>query len=282
MPPDSESEVAVAVDLGGTRMKCGLVAAGRRRAVPRDQADAARRRGTGGARRGDRDGGRARPEGRSPTAIRSAPSASSYRASSTPTRGTVRAENLAWLDVPVLAELTGRGRRRASRSCSPTTYAPADTPSSASGALAGTTNSLFLPLGTGIAAAMVVDGSLVSGDGYAGELGHTRFVHARHRRALRLRTAGLPGDGRLRRGARAPVRRPHRPDRRRRPRGAGAARGRRPGRRRRLGRRADRRWSTRWCCTRPWSRRPGSRSAVDWSEPARRCCTAARAGRARG
>ena len=45
------------------------------------------------------------------------------------------------------------------------------------GALNGTTNSLFLPLGTGIAAAMVVDGSLVSGDGYAGELGHTRFVH---------------------------------------------------------------------------------------------------------
>ena len=91
--------------------------------------------------------------------------------------GTVGAENLAWVGTPVLAELTAavgdddvpivlahdvRGGGYAELR---------------QGALVGTTNSMFLPLGTGIAAAMVVDGSLVSGDGYAGELGHTRFIH---------------------------------------------------------------------------------------------------------
>ena len=38
-------------------------------------------------------------------------------------------------------------------------------------------NLLFLPLGTGIAGAMVVDGRLLDGGGYAGEVGHIR-VHA--------------------------------------------------------------------------------------------------------
>ena len=40
------------------------------------------------------------------------------------------------------------------------------------GAGRGATNLLFLPLGTGIAGAMVVDGQLLDADGYAGEIGH--------------------------------------------------------------------------------------------------------------
>ena len=90
--------------------------------------------------------------------------------------GTVGAENLAWAGTPVLAELTAAiGADRPivlAHDVRAGGYAELR-----QGALAGTTNSLFLPLGTGIAAAMVIDGSLVSGDGYAGELGHTRFVH---------------------------------------------------------------------------------------------------------
>jgi len=90
--------------------------------------------------------------------------------------GTVSAENLAWVGTPVLAELKAAiGEDRPivlAHDVRAGGYAELR-----QGALTGTTNSLFLPLGTGIAAAMVIDGSLVSGDGYAGELGHTRFVH---------------------------------------------------------------------------------------------------------
>jgi glucokinase len=40
------------------------------------------------------------------------------------------------------------------------------------GAGQGARNQVFLPVGTGIAAALLVDGRPVTGDGYAGELGH--------------------------------------------------------------------------------------------------------------
>lgn len=40
------------------------------------------------------------------------------------------------------------------------------------GAAAGADNALFLPLGTGIAAALIVDGRPLAADGYAGEIGH--------------------------------------------------------------------------------------------------------------
>ena len=90
--------------------------------------------------------------------------------------GTASAENLEWVRTPVLAEL-----KAAIGEDQPIVLAhdvrAGGYAELRQGSLQGTTNSLFLPLGTGIAAAMVVDGSLVSGDGYAGELGHTRFVH---------------------------------------------------------------------------------------------------------
>ena len=41
-----------------------------------------------------------------------------------------------------------------------------------SGAAAGFRNSIFIPIGTGIAAALIVDGAIRAVDGFAGEIGH--------------------------------------------------------------------------------------------------------------
>jgi glucokinase len=85
-------------------------------------------------------------------------------------RGVVRAApNVGWSDVPLrhrLAELTGLPGVVAHdvRSGGLAEWR--------TGAAVGATNLLFLPLGTGIAGAMVVDGRLVDADGYAGEIGH--------------------------------------------------------------------------------------------------------------
>lgn len=85
-------------------------------------------------------------------------------------RGVVRAApNVGWSDMPLrdrLTELTGR-----------TGTVDHDVRSGGLaewrvGAGVGARNLLFLPLGTGIAGAMVVDGRLVDADGYAGEIGH--------------------------------------------------------------------------------------------------------------
>jgi len=168
-------EVVVAVDLGGTRMKCGLVAADgavvhrETRPTPREA------------------GGRAVLDALLETVVElgQKASAEAHRVRAVGVvvpgiidaeNGTVGAENLAWVGTPVLAEL------RAAVGPDQQVILAHDVRAGGyaelrQGALSGTTNSLFLPLGTGIAAAMVVDGSLVSGDGYAGELGHTRFVH---------------------------------------------------------------------------------------------------------
>ena len=84
--------------------------------------------------------------------------------------GVVRAAtNVGWYDVPLRDRLTAR------------TGLPGVVAHDVrSGGLAewrlgggrGATNLLFLPLGTGIAGAMVVDGRLLDADGYAGEIGH--------------------------------------------------------------------------------------------------------------
>lgn len=41
-----------------------------------------------------------------------------------------------------------------------------------SGAAKGAENAIFIPIGTGIAAAMIIEGAIRSGDGYGGEIGH--------------------------------------------------------------------------------------------------------------
>ncbi|GAA3118104.1 glucokinase [Kribbella aluminosa] len=171
-------EVVVAVDLGGTRMKCGLVAADgavlHRETRPTPRADA-------------RDGGRAVLDALLETVIELGQKATAeghrVRAIGVVVpgvidaeHGTVGAENLEWVGTPVLAELTAAVGANVpivlAHDVRAGGYAEFR-----QGALAGTTNSMFLPLGTGIAAAMIVDGSLVSGDGYAGELGHSKFIH---------------------------------------------------------------------------------------------------------
>ncbi|WP_238332045.1 ROK family protein [Kribbella jejuensis] len=171
-------EVVVAVDLGGTRMKCGLVAADgavlHRETRPTPRAD-------------PRDGGRAVLDALLETVVELSQKATAeghrVRAIGVVVpgvidaeHGTVGAENLEWVGTPVLASL-----RAAVATDVPIVLAhdvrAGGYAEFRQGALAGTTNSMFLPLGTGIAAAMIVDGSLVSGDGYAGELGHSKFIH---------------------------------------------------------------------------------------------------------
>jgi glucokinase len=169
------SEVVVAVDLGGTRMKCGLVAADgavlhrETRPTPRAAGgravlDALLETVVELGQKATADGHRVRAIGVVVPGIIDA------------VTGTVVAENLAWAGMPVRAELIA-----AVGDDVPVVLAhdvrAGGYAELRQGALAGTTNSLFLPLGTGIAAAMVIDGRLVSGDGYAGELGHTRFIH---------------------------------------------------------------------------------------------------------
>lgn len=165
--------MVVAVDLGGTRMKCGLVTADGD-AVHRETRPTPRRDGGDAVldamietvveldQKAVADGHEVRAVGLVVPGIHSA-------------RGTVRAENLAWVDVPVrdlVTQAVGPDRPVVlAHDVRAGGYAELKR-----GALTGSTNALFLPLGTGIAAAMVVDGSLVSGDGYAGEIGHTRFV----------------------------------------------------------------------------------------------------------
>ncbi|HWD81921.1 MAG TPA: ROK family protein [Kribbella sp.] len=171
-------EVVVAVDLGGTRMKCGLVAADgavlHRETRPTPRAD-------------PRDGGRAVLDALLETVVELGQKATAeghrVRAIGVVVpgvidaeHGTVGAENLEWVGTPVLASWQAAVAEDVpivlAHDVRAGGYAEFR-----QGALAGTTNSMFLPLGTGIAAAMIVDGSLVSGDGYAGELGHSKFIY---------------------------------------------------------------------------------------------------------
>jgi glucokinase len=86
--------------------------------------------------------------------------------------GTVKAApNVGWYDIPLrdrLAALTGLSG-----------WVAHDVRSGGLaewrlGSAVGVSNALFLPLGTGIAGAMIVDGQLLDADGYAGEIGHIR------------------------------------------------------------------------------------------------------------
>ncbi|TDD45499.1 ROK family protein [Kribbella antibiotica] len=166
----------VAVDLGGTRMKCGLVAADgavlhrETRPTPRTAGgravlDTLLETVVELSQKATADGHRVRAIGVVVPGIIDAET------------GTVVAENLAWSGTPVRAELIAAVGDDDVPIVLAHDVRAGGYAELRQGALTGTTNSLFLPLGTGIAAAMVVDGRLVSGDGYAGELGHTRFIH---------------------------------------------------------------------------------------------------------
>jgi len=86
----------------------------------------------------------------------------------------VWSENLGWRDVPFAAAVSER--------CGLPTVLGHDVRAgglaeSRLGAARGLRDVVFLPIGTGIAAALLFGGRLHAGDGYAGEIGHVRVGH---------------------------------------------------------------------------------------------------------
>lgn len=81
----------------------------------------------------------------------------------------VAAPNLGWYDVDLLARLEARSGLRGVIAHDVRTGGHAEW---RIGAGRGVDNLVFLPLGTGIAAAVVVDGRMLEAGGYVGEIGH--------------------------------------------------------------------------------------------------------------
>lgn len=81
----------------------------------------------------------------------------------------VYAANLGWRDVPVRALLEAKLGH-------PVTFGQdvraGGLAEATLGAARGARTALFVPIGTGVAGAILIDGLVLSGDGYAGELGH--------------------------------------------------------------------------------------------------------------
>lgn len=87
----------------------------------------------------------------------------------------VHAENLGWHDVPLRSLLADRLGCPVAVGHDVRAGGLAE---HRAGALRGARNAVFLPVGTGIAAALVLDGRVFAGDGYAGEIGHVDVGHA--------------------------------------------------------------------------------------------------------
>jgi glucokinase len=86
----------------------------------------------------------------------------------------VWSENLDWRDVPFVAQVTERCGLPTALGHDVRTAALAET---RIGAARGMTDVVFLSIGTGIAAGIVLGGRMHAGDGYAGEIGHTPAGH---------------------------------------------------------------------------------------------------------
>ncbi|CAL9548528.1 Glucokinase [Actinosynnema sp. ALI-1.44] len=86
----------------------------------------------------------------------------------------VWSENLGWRDVPFAALLTDRLGRPAAFGHDVRAGGLAE---SAAGGGRGARDSLFLPIGTGVAAALVLGGRVHDAGGYAGEIGHVDVGH---------------------------------------------------------------------------------------------------------
>lgn len=86
----------------------------------------------------------------------------------------VWSENLYWTDVPMAAQVSERCGLPTALGHDVRTGALAET---RLGAARGMEDVLFLAIGTGIAAGLVLGGRLHAGDGYAGEIGHTDAGH---------------------------------------------------------------------------------------------------------
>ena len=86
----------------------------------------------------------------------------------------VWSENLDWRDVPFVAQITERCGLPTVLGHDVRTAALAET---RIGAARGMADVVYLSIGTGIAAGIVLGGRIHSGDGYAGEIGHTHAGH---------------------------------------------------------------------------------------------------------
>ncbi|MGH3358577.1 MAG: ROK family protein, partial [Nocardioidaceae bacterium] len=87
-------------------------------------------------------------------------------------RGVARhAANLGWRDVPVAQDLSSRLDREVIVTHDVRAGGLAE---SRAGASAGVRDSLFVAVGTGVSAALIVDGSPVLAGGHAGEIGHLK------------------------------------------------------------------------------------------------------------
>ena len=86
----------------------------------------------------------------------------------------VWSENLGWRDVPFVAEISERCGLPVAIGHDVRTGALAET---RLGAARGMSDVVYLSIGTGIAAAIVLGGRLHAGGGYAGEIGHTPAGH---------------------------------------------------------------------------------------------------------
>ena len=86
----------------------------------------------------------------------------------------VWSENLSWTDVPMTAEITARCGLPAVLGHDVRAGALAE---ARAGAARGLEDVVFLAIGTGIAAGIILGGRLHGGGGYAGEIGHTYAGH---------------------------------------------------------------------------------------------------------
>lgn len=86
----------------------------------------------------------------------------------------VWSENLGWRDVPMRAALSERLGVAVAVGHDVRAGGLAE---HRVGASRGSRSSAFVPIGTGIAAALVLDGRMYAGDGFAGELGHLDVGH---------------------------------------------------------------------------------------------------------
>ena len=86
----------------------------------------------------------------------------------------VWSENLSWTDVPMTAEITARCGLPAVLGHDVRAGALAE---ARAGAARGLEDVVFLAIGTGIAAGIILGGRLHAGGGYAGEIGHTYAGH---------------------------------------------------------------------------------------------------------
>lgn len=167
MEPGSDQSHIVAIDVGGTSVKAALVGADLT-PVTSTRVPTRRRDGTVEVEQIseliDELAGQATARGASVTA------AGVVVPGVVDEQGVVRAAvNLGWRDLPLrqrLAERTSLPLRvghdvRAGGLAEFTV-----------GAAAGARNAMFMPIGTGIAASVLVDGHALVADGYAGEIGH--------------------------------------------------------------------------------------------------------------